>query len=112
MKVVYKDSQILIFRKAVGTVLINTDKPIYKAGDQVVVKVFGTDSETRPCNIENAVVTIYNPDEVKLKVFSNFTFSVGKFQDSINLGENPSLGTYKISFVADTIVSLETRYTI
>lgn len=106
MKLSYYDVQDLIFVKTQFSTFIQTDKAMYKAGDLINFRVFAVDSETRPYNLNSAVVTIFDSTDIKIKIFPNVTFVKGTYENSLQLSESPSLGNWRIRIESGTIVSL------
>ena len=102
----FYEVQELIFEKRQFSIFIQTDKPIYKAGDLMRFRAFSLDSETRPFNVDSAVVTILDPNNVKIKTFTNVTFVKGKYENSLQLSNEPTLGDWRIKVEADVLVSL------
>lgn len=84
--------------------LIQTDKALYKGGDVVNFRVFSINSETLPENVNGAVVTIFDVNNIKIKTF-NATFVKGKFESSFDISPTPSFGDWKISVSAGGMVS-------
>lgn len=101
----YYEVYELIFEKTEFSIFIQTDKPIYKAGDLVKFRVFSVDSETKPYNLNSAVVTVLDSNGVKLKSSTNVTFIKGKYENSLQLSNGPTLGDWNIQVEADVLVS-------
>lgn len=87
--------------------MIQTDKAIYRGGDLIKFRVFSFDSETRPQNLQNVVVTIYDSSNPRVKIvsFNNVTFVKGKFEETLQLSNNPNYGTWMVEAVTGTSVS-------
>lgn len=106
MKTSYYDVYQLNYEKPKFSNFIQTDKAMYKAGDLVKFRLFSVDSETRPYNLIGATASVYDSTDTKIKSFDNITFVKGIYENSVQLSENPSLGTWKVRLVAGSVVSL------
>lgn len=100
-------SQDLSFQATVDTILIQTDKAIYQSGDLIRFRVFSFDSETRPRSLDSAIVTILDGNDVVIQSFENVKFVKGKYEGSLQLGNNPSQGSWKIRVEAGVSVSFK-----
>lgn len=110
MKTSYYDVQSLIYVKTRFSTSIQTDKAMYKAGDLINFRIFAFDSETRPFNLNSAVVTIYDSTDTKIKSFANITFNTGIYENLLQLSESPSLGNWRIRVEAGSDVSLNSSF--
>jgi uncharacterized protein YfaS (alpha-2-macroglobulin family) len=81
---------------------------MYKPEDVVNFSIFCVDSETRPYNPLSGSVSIYNPDDIKIKTFSNTSFVKGKFSGSLVLSELATEGEWRIDFDAESEVFIVT----
>lgn len=90
----------------IDSLLIQTDKRIYRDGDEVNFRVFSFDSETRPRNFDSVTITIYDPNNVQAHIFLNVTSVNGKYVGSFQLSNNPTKGEWRINVVVGTAVSI------
>jgi hypothetical protein len=90
-----------VFRPKQFSIYAHTDKPLYKAGDLVRFRAFALDSETRPFDVDNAEVSIYDSEGLKIKTFSKVPLEDGVFESSFQLSDNPKLGQWKIRIDAE-----------
>ncbi|CRK89499.1 CLUMA_CG003234, isoform A [Clunio marinus] len=93
----YFSNRQLTFLKKSHSVLLLTDKSIYRPGDVVNFRVFSIDSEARPSDLVGAVVTIKDSEDNDIRTYANVTFDNGMYQGSLALSQMPNLGTWTIS---------------
>lgn len=103
----YTDVQPIIFENKHFSIFIQTDKPIYKPGDLVNFRVFAVDSETRPYDVPKSTITIYDSGDTKIKSYVDGKFVDGKYENSLQLSQEPTLGEWKIKVEAEAEVSLK-----
>ncbi|XP_067935022.1 murinoglobulin-2-like [Watersipora subatra] len=75
---------------------IQTDKPIYKPGQLVRVRILTLDSRLRPSNDMIDLITIETPSKVRVEQWNNLTVSNGMVQLEFQLHEEPDMGYYTI----------------
>lgn len=100
----YTNIQHLVFRQKYFSMFIQTDKPLYKGGDLVNFRIFSINSETLPANVNGAIVTIFEVGNIKIKSF-NANFVKGKYENSLQLSQSPTLGEWKIEVKIENEVS-------
>lgn len=101
----YKQEQKLVYEKKIFSAFIQTDKAMYKAGDLINFRVFAINSETKPHNVEGGSIMITDSGSTKIKSFADVKFVKGKYENSLQLSDSPTLGSWKISFEANGEVS-------
>jgi CD109 antigen len=92
----YVENQALFYRKKIVSILIQTDKPIYKPGDLLKFRLFSISSETLPVNLTNVVVAILDSAGVKIRYFSNAVLRKGLFEESVQVSMDPPFGKWTI----------------
>ncbi|KAG5667162.1 hypothetical protein PVAND_015159 [Polypedilum vanderplanki] len=78
------------------SVLIQTDKAIYKPSDEVQFRVVIIDGQTKPIKVENVKVFITDPDDNLVKQYDKIYFRHGVFKQKFQLSDEPILGEWKI----------------
>jgi uncharacterized protein YfaS (alpha-2-macroglobulin family) len=96
----------LFFRKKYFSIFTQTDKALYKAGDLINFRLFAINSETLPANPLGAVITVFDPSNLKIKTFTNVTFVKGKHENLLQLSQSPPLGNWKIRVEVEGEVSI------
>lgn len=76
--------------------IIQTDKPIYKAGELVRFRVLGIDFRKLPLAEHVGQVWIENPMHFKIAQWHNVSFSAGILQLEVELSHEPQLGEWSI----------------
>ncbi|KAM6292274.1 ovostatin-like [Porphyrio hochstetteri] len=79
-----------------NAVFIQTDKPIYKQGQKVMIRVVNLDSQFRPVQETYPRITIEDPEQNKIFQWLEVTSKHGIVQLSFPLIPEPILGTYHI----------------
>lgn len=93
----FESSQKLQVNKKRHSVFIQTDKSIYKPGDNVKFRVFLLDEETRPFNASKVQIYISDGGNNRLKQFDDARFVQGVHQNELQLSDSPVLGSWKIN---------------
>ncbi|XP_068693904.1 alpha-2-macroglobulin-like [Montipora foliosa] len=75
---------------------IQTDKPIYKPGQTVNIRIVGTDEDLKPLKEKLLRVTVLNPSEVRIMQWENLDFAVGIASLKFPLSSQPDLGNWTI----------------
>ncbi|XP_067934596.1 ovostatin-like isoform X3 [Watersipora subatra] len=75
---------------------IQTDKPIYKPGQLVRIRILTLDTRLRPSNDMIEIITIETPSRVRVEQWNNLTVSNGMVQLEFQLHEEPDMGYYTI----------------
>jgi len=78
------------------SVLVQTDKAIYKPGDKVQFRVLILDSETKPLPATSVEIYITDGKNNRIKQFDNIFFKKGVFKQSLKLSDEPVLGIWNI----------------
>ncbi|XP_058025716.1 alpha-2-macroglobulin-like [Ahaetulla prasina] len=87
-RVTIRDSSDLLF--------VQTDKPIYKAGQEVKIRIVCLHEDFRPTDKEIPLIYIQNPRKNRLFQWNDVKLSMGLIQLSFPLSSEPALGTYKL----------------
>jgi len=84
------------------TVFVNTDKALYRTGEIVRFRAFAINASTiASSTFINPNVTIYDPNNVKIREFLNVTFVKGKYENSIQLADRVNLGNWLVRVDAE-----------
>jgi CD109 antigen len=83
------------------SVLIQTDKAIYKPSDKVQFRVLFIDGETLPQAPENVTISITDGEQNKVKQYTNVTLTKGVFESAFQLSELAILGGWTINVKID-----------
>ncbi|CAG9797907.1 unnamed protein product [Chironomus riparius] len=83
------------------SVLVQTDKSIYKPGDKVQFRVLVLDSSTRPYLSTNVQVYVTDGGKNRIKQFDNVRLVKGVYQDELQLSDLPVMGTWLIHVKVD-----------
>ncbi|XP_044164285.1 pregnancy zone protein-like isoform X2 [Acropora millepora] len=81
------------------SLFIQTDKPIYKPGQTVNMRIIGTDENLRPLEGKISSLTVKNPNDVRLMQWDDLDFVVGIISLKFPLSSQPNLGDWKIEAV-------------
>ncbi|XP_067934592.1 alpha-2-macroglobulin-like protein 1 [Watersipora subatra] len=87
---------ILSRRYNTDITFIQTDKPIYKPGQLVHIRILTLDTRLRPSNDMIDIITIKTPSRVRVEQWNNLTVSNGMVQLEFQLHEEPDTGYYTI----------------
>jgi CD109 antigen len=96
--IIFKEEASLGYNSAQTSVMIQTDKGIYKPGEKVRFRVIFTNSDTRA--VINAPATIYIADNKNNRVKEwktlNLEKTYGVFSNELKLSRQPVLGNWNI----------------
>ncbi|XP_058808317.1 pregnancy zone protein-like isoform X2 [Phymastichus coffea] len=90
-----QEKKVLIEHDALIT-FVETDKPIYKPGQDVNVRVLTLKHDLKPWLKPIAKVWIENPSEVRVAQWTNVSTDNGMAQLSFSLSDEPSSGIWRI----------------
>ncbi|KAJ7303279.1 hypothetical protein JRQ81_012218 [Phrynocephalus forsythii] len=77
-------------------VFVQTDKPIYKPGQEVQFRIVSLDEGFHPLNEKFSLVYIQDPKRNRLFQWQDVELNVGLIQLSFPLTSEPALGTYRV----------------
>ncbi|XP_070504691.1 CD109 antigen-like [Chironomus tepperi] len=81
---------------------IQTDKPIYKPGDEIKFRVLVIDRKLKPLHMNNIKVDFIDPQNRVIQSFDDLeTQHIGVFENSFKLSTSTVLGDWKIQAVVD-----------
>ncbi|KAG4076804.1 hypothetical protein HA402_009150 [Bradysia odoriphaga] len=89
------------------SVLIQTDKAMYKPGDKVKFRVLVLNSDTNPTTINNMNVFITDGTNNRIKQWTNVDTVMGIFVEELQLSTNPPLGLWNINVDVDNQTRLK-----
>ncbi|XP_039080347.1 pregnancy zone protein-like [Hyaena hyaena] len=88
--------KIINIRRAESVVIAQTDKPIYKPGQEVRFRIVSVNVNFHPVNETFSVVYIENPKKNRIIQWQSVRLQGGLSQFSFPLSMEPTLGTYTI----------------
>ncbi|XP_067056984.1 pregnancy zone protein-like isoform X1 [Acropora muricata] len=95
----FQSSEMITIAIPKNSLFIQTDKPIYKPGQTVNMRIIGTDENLRPLEGKISSLTVKNPSNVRLMQWDNLDFVVGIVSLKFPLSSQPDLGDWKIEAV-------------
>ncbi|XP_020628885.1 C3 and PZP-like alpha-2-macroglobulin domain-containing protein 8 isoform X2 [Orbicella faveolata] len=98
-KHVFQKSETISVLIPKNSVFIQTDKPIYKPGQTVNMRIVGVDENLRPLKGQVKRVTITSPGGVRTKQWNDQTFVGGIVSLNFALSSQPVLGDWKVEVV-------------
>ncbi|XP_055642240.1 thioester-containing protein 1 allele R1-like [Toxorhynchites rutilus septentrionalis] len=88
----------LSFLDETYVVLIQTDKPLYRPGNTVKFRILVLNQTTKPLtNLKSTRVTISDPDENVIKVWSFAKIRNGAFYSQLDIANEPNHGNWTIT---------------
>jgi len=95
----FRNSTTITIIKKGSSAFIQTDKPIYKPSQTVLVNIFTVDRDLKPIN-ENMTIYVKDPDDTKIAKWENLRpVCCGVANFSFPISDQPKFGQWKI--VAD-----------
>ncbi|KAL4229795.1 hypothetical protein ACF0H5_010186 [Mactra antiquata] len=91
----FKNSTSLRYMEKHISIFIQTDKAMYKPGQNVQFRAFVTNPDLSIL-YETMDISIYDPHNNKIQHWLNVNNTNGVFQDSLQLSDQPPLGIWKI----------------
>ncbi|XP_068740975.1 alpha-2-macroglobulin-like isoform X2 [Montipora capricornis] len=92
----FLSSEVVTIETPKSSMFIQTDKPIYKPGQTVNIRIVGTDEDLKPLKEKLSRVTVLNPSKVRIMQWENLDFAVGIVSLKFPLSSQPDLGNWKI----------------
>ncbi|XP_066457061.1 alpha-2-macroglobulin-like [Eleutherodactylus coqui] len=90
------NTSMVIVRKQISKVLVQTDKAVYKPGQTVNFRILSLNEDFKPENILIPVVEIQDPNKNRIGQWLNVTLNQGIAELSLLLSLEPTLGEYFI----------------
>lgn len=78
------------------SVLIQTDKKVFKPGDKMQFRVITLNPDTKPFLAQSVELFVTDANFNRIKQYDNVTFRIGVFSDELQLSEQPVLGKWQI----------------
>ncbi|XP_026545497.1 alpha-2-macroglobulin-like [Notechis scutatus] len=88
--------ELVTIRNPSDLLFVQTDKPIYKAGQEVKIRIVCLHEDFRPANKKIPLIYIQDPKKNRLFQWNDVKLSMGLTQLSFPLSSEPALGTYKL----------------
>ncbi|XP_040217257.1 alpha-2-macroglobulin-like isoform X2 [Rana temporaria] len=98
---IVKSSKVLV-KKTRSSLLVQTDKAVYKPGQTVNFRILFIDEDLQPKNTVFPVVQLQDPGKNRIGQWLNVSLSQGLAELSLPLSSEPPLGEYSIR-VKDTV---------
>lgn len=89
------------------SVFVQTDKAMYKPGDNVQFRVLVLNSELKPFANANVAIFISDGAQNRVKQFENIAFTKGVYESSMQLSEFPVLGKWRINVKVNGIDTIK-----
>uniref|UniRef100_T1PK35 TEP1-F n=1 Tax=Musca domestica TaxID=7370 RepID=T1PK35_MUSDO len=94
----YNESELIAFPDAGPKIYIQTDKAVYKPGDEVQFRVVLLDEHTRPLQISEPIrVEVMDSDSNRVKQFKDITVIKGVYKNKFQLSPHPVMGSWAIN---------------
>jgi CD109 antigen len=96
----FNETAKVYFINKQSSILIQTDKAMYKPGDRIQFRVLVVDIETKPVNLNNEPIQAYiqDPRGNKIKQWENIKMENGVFKGDLKLSKEPILGMWLLHF--------------
>jgi CD109 antigen len=96
----FNETASLTLNSKKSTILIQTDKAMYKPGDRIQFRVLVVDSEMKPLNLNNPTIGAYikDPKGNKIKQWPNIQMENGVFKGDLKLSREPAMGRWTLYF--------------
>ncbi|KAM3848321.1 alpha-2-macroglobulin-like [Vipera latastei] len=88
--------ELVIVRNPSDLLFVQTDKPIYKAGQEVKIRIVCLHEDFRPATKTIPLIYIQDPRKNRLFQWNDVKLNMGLSQLSFPLSSEPALGTYKL----------------
>ncbi|XP_055588567.1 thioester-containing protein 1 allele S3-like [Uranotaenia lowii] len=97
----FEETIELLYRNKQNTILIQMDKPVYKPGDKIRLRVIVVDRETRPVkNLKHIQVELNDEEENSIRRWPFGQLYNGVFETEVQIASDPTLGKWKLSVQA------------
>ncbi|XP_077555844.1 pregnancy zone protein-like isoform X10 [Haemaphysalis longicornis] len=93
---VFGDKKEIDFQKSKNTILIQSDKALYKPGQKVQFRILPINNELKPVKNLQATIYVTSPSDVRIAQWNNVSFEKGIVQRDFKLTEEPELGLWQI----------------
>ncbi|KAM6472166.1 alpha-2-macroglobulin-like [Liasis olivaceus] len=104
--------EIVTVRNPNDLLFVQTDKPIYKARQEVKFRVVNLDEDFRPVDKTIPLIYIQDPRRNRLFQWNNVDLNVGLTQLSFPLSSEPTLGTYKLVVEKSSGSTIEHKFDV
>ncbi|XP_073826182.1 thioester-containing protein 1 allele R1-like [Musca autumnalis] len=97
---IFKRNSELIFKPHIFNVYIQTDKAMYKPGDEVKYRIIALDDSAKPAKIfDPLTLMIYDSEGNRIKKIQNLKFTKGVYSGKFELSEESMLGKWSIDIL-------------
>ncbi|XP_077515294.1 pregnancy zone protein-like isoform X4 [Amblyomma americanum] len=93
---VFGDRKEIDFQKSKNTILVQSDKALYKPGQRVQFRVLPINNELKPVTDVKATIYVTSPSDVRIAQWNDVSFEKGIVQRDFQLTEEPELGLWQI----------------
>ncbi|XP_070792389.1 alpha-2-macroglobulin-like isoform X2 [Pituophis catenifer annectens] len=102
----------VLIEKPKNLLFIQTDKPIYRAGQQVQFRIVSMDKDFHPTKKKFPFVYIQDPQKNRVFQWRDVEVPLGIIQLSYSLSSDPLLGTYKVVIEKDSTKVAEDSFDV
>ncbi|XP_032065553.1 alpha-2-macroglobulin-like [Thamnophis elegans] len=88
--------ELVTIRNPSDLLFVQTDKPIYKPGQEVKIRIVCLQEDFRPINKKIPLIYIQDPRNNRVFQWNDVQLSMGLTQLAFPLSSEPALGTYKL----------------
>ncbi|KAL1422269.1 hypothetical protein MTO96_022148 [Rhipicephalus appendiculatus] len=92
----FGDKKEIDFQKSKNTILVQSDKALYKPGQKVQFRVLPINNELKPVTDVKATIYVTSPSDVRIAQWNDVSFEKGIVQRDFQLTEEPELGLWQI----------------
>ncbi|XP_049273309.1 LOW QUALITY PROTEIN: alpha-2-macroglobulin-like [Rhipicephalus sanguineus] len=93
---VFGDSKEIDFQKSKNTILVQSDKAMYKPGQKVRFRILPINNELKPLTDAKATIYVTSPSDVRIAQWNDVSFDKGIVQRDFQLTDEPELGQWQI----------------
>jgi CD109 antigen len=96
----FRETAALSMNSKDTSILIQTDKGMYKPSDRIQFRVIVVDSETKPVNLKNQTIELYimDPKHKKIQQWQDVKTQNGVFKGDMKLSKEPTKGKWTLYF--------------
>jgi CD109 antigen len=98
--IIFNETASLQLNSKQSSVLIQTDKGMYKPRDKIQFRILVINGDTKPFDLTNETVEAYfvDPKNNRIKQWKNIEMINGVFKGELKLSSEPTLGYWNLYF--------------
>jgi CD109 antigen len=98
--IIFSETASLSLNRKRSSILIQTDKGMYKPRDKIQFRILVIDGDTKPYDLTNQIVEAYfvDPKNNRIKQWKNIEMKNGVFKDELKLSSEPTFGYWTLYF--------------